>query len=151
MRWGWWARTGFDLSTLRLPSVLGRLGGAYLLAALALIWLPSRPARTWEGIAGRLPEVTDFAAAWCAVGALTAGYLGLTLLYPVPGCPTGCAPPHAAATRCHMPRPPAATCRGHPLPHAAATCCRMPQPPAATCCGHPLPHAAATPKSAQRQ
>eukprot|EP01052_Picozoa_sp_SAG31_P038169 SAG31_NODE_5049_length_2776_cov_8.966754_2_plen_430_part_00 len=80
---------GFDLATLRLPSVLGRLGAAYFLAALALIWLPSRPERAWEGTAGRLPEVTDFVAAWCAVGFLTLGYLGLTFLYPVPGCPIG--------------------------------------------------------------
>ena len=91
----------FDLSVLRLPSVLGRLGGAYLIAALVLIWMPSGPpdclkprrrrrSSPTPGQGAACSEVVDFGWKWVAVLLITALYLVLTFAVPYhAGCPIG--------------------------------------------------------------
>ena len=79
-----------DFSVLRLPSVLGRLGGAYLVAAMVLIWIPpGGPGHCTERLSRTIPEVSHHGWRHLAIIFITAIYLVLTFLVPVPGCPTG--------------------------------------------------------------
>ena len=91
----------FDLSVLRLPSVLGRLAGAYLIVALVLIWVPPgapqfpccpsrEPSTSSRGRwTASVPEVTDHGWRHLAIFCVTSVYVVLTFFIPVPGCPTG--------------------------------------------------------------
>ena len=106
-----------DLRSVRLVSVLGRLGIAYFVSVLLVVLLPRagpQPVPAWAGQAGGaevrtllphatsvnaisprhhrplpLPEITQYWPAWVGVAAIMAVYLGLTFGYAVPGCGRG--------------------------------------------------------------
>lgn len=104
-----------DLRSVRLVSVLGRLGTAYFVSVL-LVVLPPRERGPRSGQAGGgevrallpsiqvpvvpgdgdggdatlpLPEITQYWRSWVGVAAIMAIYLGLTFGYDVPGCGMG--------------------------------------------------------------
>ena len=118
-----------DLSVLRLPSVLGRLGGAYLIVAMVLIWVPAGGPKVLGGWASAtLPEVAQHGWRHLAILGITLLYLVLTFLVPAPGCPAGylgpggtdCGPhsPWARHVRCgHCNH---TTTEGCPLLHCTA-------------------------------
>ena len=108
-----------DLRSVRLVSVLGRLGTAYFVCVLLVVLLPKkrgpRPGQAGGSeeqllpsiqVAGGggggdaapaaysprpwpLPEITQYWRSWVGVAAIMAIYLGLTFGYDVPGCGRG--------------------------------------------------------------
>lgn len=77
-------RKPIDLATLRIPSVLGRIGVSYAIVALLLVTFPPV-----DKLRSFLPEISECWGAWGGVALLQVVYLLLTFLLPVPHCPTG--------------------------------------------------------------
>lgn len=93
-----------DLSVLRLPSVLGRLGGAYLVVAMVLIWVPPGGPRFLEGSASLpLPEVAHHGWRHLMILCITSLYIVLTFVVPAPGCPAGYLGPGGTDCGTHSP------------------------------------------------
>lgn len=72
---------GIDLANLRIMSVLGRIGFAYMMTATALVLAPprSRPR-------SRVPEVTELVGLLVIAAAVGFVYLMIVFLLPVPDC-----------------------------------------------------------------
>eukprot|EP00053_Salpingoeca_punica_P012997 m.116994 g.116994 ORF g.116994 m.116994 type:complete len:508 (+) comp16084_c1_seq1:251-1774(+) len=80
-----------DLSSLRIPSELGRVGICYFVVACMLIYLPRLKVRNGAGPAllRSFPELALYAWAWVLTLAMLVFYLIILFTLPVPGCPRG--------------------------------------------------------------
>eukprot|EP00051_Salpingoeca_urceolata_P028487 m.5838 g.5838 ORF g.5838 m.5838 type:complete len:511 (-) comp2480_c0_seq2:61-1593(-) len=80
-----------ELHTLRLPSVLGRLGITYFVVAMLILLLPRRiPAQLQQtSLVRALPEVAEFFWLWVVTLAVLIVYLCVVFGLDVPGCGRG--------------------------------------------------------------
>jgi len=81
---------GVDFSNIRIPGVLQRFSGTYLIVSTVFLLLapPNHP-NQYSGLQAIFRDITPYWPEWLVHLSLVAAHLLLTFLMPVPGCPTG--------------------------------------------------------------
>jgi len=83
-----------DIPTLRVPGVLQRFAGTYLITATVFLMLaphnsPSQMQTKYVGMSAVFRDILPYWAEWLVHLTFVAVHLMITFLMPVPGCPTG--------------------------------------------------------------